>query len=470
MGKISVVVPIVTALVGAVAAAGIAQYLRRSRPALIIDELSRSADLVPYSAAAVVNTELVSALQDTEFIAPPTFGDRVSETDYIASMKVALDEVEVAIESLPEVTRVAGTLSDCLQREDYDDFKAHFARETRRIWFVLLGACVRGKFDYEGPAPAPLREPTTDPSMESDDDFVTGSDDPESGTVSIAPSLSDYPGVFTEGSPEAASVKFWHPNWVEEVVRDKEGDFWIPLAGPLSLVFQWTSGPNPSQLLNARTFAMRTAVAFASSHLTDLRAIANYLLTVERTNRPVLEDLRRRLGNEVREYERVVVKGFVANRGGSAVTVTNSGRLFVGLLGYSFADEQRNLRSLASDQQVDMYIGADKGEGNPAFGAAITVEAGAVSRFVATSKKRLQDLPECAVLARALDGGERTCYLGTMVVSQRHRFSRQPRSRSQFKPTYTAPQPFRDSASQVHVPERHGLIARISRGRRANRV
>jgi hypothetical protein len=449
---VNVAVPVVSALVGAVSAAFLAQYLRRSRPALIIDELSRSPNVTPHSTGATVNPNLVNACKENPFISRfilPANEERILEKDYISAIHGVLDQAEIAIEDLPAITEAARSLSDCLQRKDYDGFQYVFSRETFRLWPPLIGGYIRGQFKYGSSGPVPLRDGLPEASIETDE---------ASQAVTVTPNLAMYSDVEGEFNNETQGLECSHPSWGQSIVEDKDGDFLIPVAGPINLTFLWRQNVGPAQLLRARSFAMRTAVAFASFHEPDLRDIANFLLNVERESLSMLESLQRDLWDELHEYERIVIKGFITNRGGSPVTVTNAGRLFIGLAGYSFTDDERTLKSLTGDHQVDMSIGADREDGTPAFNSSITVDAGGVSRFVATSKKRIQELEEPKVLVRALTGGERTCYLGTMVVSQGSRVLGRARSKTQFKATYTAPRPFRDSATEIEVLPQHGVF------------
>lgn len=441
----AIAIPIVAALVGAVAATALAHFFRRSRPALIIDELSRLAEIAPLSIGVAVNSDLVTACKESEFVASRPFSvqrDSWSEKDYITAVESALEDVENAIKGLPAVTEVARTLSDCLQREDYDGFLYQFSRDLWRLWRPLLMGRIRGEFTYQSMQPVPLLSQEEDQPSEVDDRV----------TLVVRP-LAGYEGVTTAAS-ESGEREYSHPEWSENISEDREGDFWIPLEGPANVLFQWKDFVSAAQALRGRAFAMRTAVSFASRYVPDLRDIANFLLSFEQRKLPELESLELRLRDELRQYERVVIKGFVANKGGSPVTVTDSGRLFVALYGYSFTDEHRALKSIAGDHEIDMCIGAERDDEDPAFGSAITVDAGGVSRFVAVSRKRIKDLPDAGVVMKAFTGGERECYLGTMVVSQGSRLSGRRRTRSQFRPTYTAPRPFRDSADEVQVPPR----------------
>lgn len=455
-----VAIPIASAILGAIVGTLFTQYIRRAKPALIIDELSRSPDVTPHKTGAVPNLDLAAACAESEFIPSELslarHDERVSEQEYVESIHAILDQAELAIEGLPAISDVARTLNDSLQRSDYATFQATFGREFLRLWPPLIVGYSRGKFEYETLGPPSLRN-SADPSL----DNTEISDDYISDDYDGVPNLRERPGVQTNVNSESGSVEFRHPAWKHIIVEDSDGDFLIPLSGPRNLVFPWRY-VSAAQQARARIFSMRTAISFASNYEPDLQEFTNFLLALENDNRAPLESLQQRLNEELLKYERIVIKGFVANRGGSPVTVTNTGRLFVGLAGYAFTDNERTLKSLAGDHEIEMRIGADRDEGRPAFDSAITVEGGSVARFVATSTKRIRDLPDPAILVRAMTGGERKCYLGTMVVSQGRGLVGQSQSKSQLTPSYTDPQPFRDSAAEVRVPPRsEGHIARL---------
>jgi hypothetical protein len=427
-----------------------------------VDELVRSPDVTPHEAGAVPNLDLAAACADNEFI--PTelslarHDERVSEKEYVERLHAVLDQAEISIEGLPAITDVARTLSDYLQRADYSGFQSTFGREFLRLWPPLIVGYARGRFDYRTSGPLPLSHAQQAQPSESDDDTET---------ILNGSGLSGYDGVVSRSSVESRSTEFSHADWKHTIVQDSEGDVYIPLTGPRNLIFPWRY-VSVAQQANARVFALRTAVSVASDYTADLQAVTNYLLSIEERSRPLLESLRGRLEEELRQYERIVVKGFVANRGGVPVTITNAARLFVELSGYSFTDAERILRSHGGDQEIEMVIGADREDAEPAFDSAVTVSGGSVARFAATSKRRLQDLPDPEILVGAMMGGERKCYLGTMTVSQgRSRIGRS-RSRSQLVPAYTERQPFRDSTSDVQVPPRGpggvaGLAAHLGR-------
>ena len=464
----SVIVPIAAAIAGAFAAGLLAQFARRPRPILIVDELSRSPDVTPRRTGAVPNLDLAAACTENEFL-PSSLSlaspdERVSEKDYVERLHAALDQTEISIEGLPGITGVARTLNDCLQRQDFATFRATFSRELTRLWPLLMLGNIQQRFRYDEEPPTstkPRRAAASDQSIvvSSTSEPIVAAEDPPEG-----PSLTSFPGVHTRSTTDGQTTEYTCDRWQHAVVQEGEMYF-IPLSGPANLLFSW-NWVSAAQKLRSQSFSMRTAVAFASNYSQDLQQITNFLLTVEEQNRTRLETLRTQLAEELRQYERIVVKGFVANQGGSPVTVTNTARLFVKMEGYSFTDQDRTLRSFAKDPEIEMIIGGDREEADPAFDSAITVSGGSVARFAAASKERIQEMPDPEILLRAMTGGERECYLGTMTVSQGQSRFGKARSRSQLTPSYTEPQPFRDSASEVPVPPRApGRVGEI-----ANRI
>jgi hypothetical protein len=452
----SALVPIGAAIAGAVAAALAAQYFRRARPIIIVDEISRSPDTAPRPSTAVPDLELATACLESGF--PAEFLDqqqekRITEAEYVKWIRTALEQAENALDGLPALHRAAIRLNDSLQREDFNEFEATFSRELLRVWPSLLVGYRKGELRFDGPPPAPLSDPpTASPVKEGDQEFW------------VTNTLDKLPNVRTEVVPNANVIVLSHSRWNKQVVQDKDGELIIAQTGPRNLAFPWTWA-SPSQQPGAKALATRIAVSFAATYVSDLQQVVNFLLKVEQRDHPMLESLCARLKAELHKYERIVIKGNIANRGGSPVTVTTAGRLFVGMAGYSFTDDARTLKSHPTDEEIEMVVGAERPEAEPLFDSPITVDAGDVKRFVATSAIRLQGLRCADILIGAMTSGERKAYLGTMVVSPERPLLRRSRSRSQFTATYTDPQPFRDSAAEVRVPPRQtgGLLGRIAR-------
>lgn len=446
----SAFIPIGAAVAGAIVAALAAQYFRRARPIIIIDEISRSPDTAPRPSTAVPDLELAAACQESGFVAE--FLDqqdkRITEAEYVKWVRTALEQADSAMNGLPALHRTAVKLNESLHRGDFDEFEATFSRELLRVWPSLLVGYRKGELTFDGPPPAPLSDPPTASLAEDGDQEFW-----------IANTLDKLPNVRSEIVPDANVIVVSHPGWNKKIVQDKEGELLIAQSGPRNLAFPWTWA-SPSQQPGAKAFATRIAVSFAATHVADLQQVVNFLLKVEQRDHPQLESLCARLESELRKYERIVIKGNIANRGGSPVTVTTAGRLFVGMAGYSFTDDTRTLKSYPTDDEIEMVVGAERPEAEPLFDSPITVDAGDVKRFVATSAARIQGLRYAEILLGAMTSGERKAYLGTMVVSPQRRVLRRSRSRSQFTATYTDPQPFRDSAAEVRVPpkQRGGLL------------
>jgi hypothetical protein len=426
-------------------AATVAQYYRRARPTIVVDEISRSPDTIPHQSSAVPNLDLAAACEENDFVAGPMAEareKRISEEQYVVCVHNALDQAETAMDGLPALHSAAEKLSDCLQREDFADFEATFSRELVRFWPSLTGAQRKGEFNFQGTPPDPLAQMPIAPPVDKDNN-----------PIPLIPGLLEYPDVQAEVSADAEAFVLTHFSWKKQIVQDKNGELLIPLGGTRNLAFPWRF-LNTSQQPKAQVFAMRTAVSFASCYKPDLQQFTNFLLKVEQHDRPELELLRTRLEAELHAYERIVVKGNIANRGGSPVTVTTAGRLFIGLAGYSFTDQTRNLKSHPTDEEVEMVVGADRPGVDPSFESSITIDPESVTRFVATSATRIKDLRYGEVLLSLMTSGERECYLGTMIVSPHKRMLGRRRQQSQFTPFYTYPQAFRDSTAEVQVPPR----------------
>ncbi|HSK49805.1 MAG TPA: hypothetical protein VK889_04840 [Solirubrobacterales bacterium] len=435
-----VLIPLLTAVVGAVLSAALAQYYRRARPVVIIDEISRSPDVTPGETIAPVNQDLAAAGESwLDFGVKPLEADKptLSEVAYVSQLKAILSGVEGVIEGLPAITKSAEGLDGFLQRGEHAEFEALFSVEINTLWKLLLGAHRKGEFEYSGTPPAPLSEM---------------SEEREGGTRET-PRLTAYPGTTSEYNRDIGTSVIRHPAWTKQIVYDSEGDFLIPLPGSRNLYLPW-SLVTVSQRPKAFAFSMRTAIAFASFHKEDLQELTNYLLKVERQNRVPLEAFRAQLENELRLYDRIVVKGNIANRGGSPVTVTTDGCLFVALAGYSSSSDKRTLKLHPANEEIEMAIGSDRPGEEPGFESSMTIPEGSVTRFISTSVSRIHSLENAEVLQGLMTSGERSCYLGAMIVSPRRGLFRSVQPDSQFSPTYTDPRPFRDSAVGTRVPPR----------------
>ncbi len=413
---------------------------------VIIDEITLSASPTPSSTVAVPNLGLAAQCKDSEFVTVE-LGPRVAigETEYIDRLRKALAEVKSAGDDLPALHAVAEELNGCLQRDDYDEYAEVFSRESPRIWPSLISARARGDFAYEGSGPPPLNWKTVS---------NRATENPEK---TIDPyDLTEHSMVAVEINPRKDRV-LRHPEWANDILIDASGEFIMPIDGPRDLGLPWTNVQS-SQRAKAYVFALRTAVAVAARCENDLQQVTSFLLKVDRNHISTLKDLRAGLEEELDRYDRLVVKGIIANMGGSPVSATNKAKLFINLSGQSFTQkvdgDKSKSREHRKDEAVKMCLGSEGPGRTYDFESSVTVEGKSVCRFIASSTEPVTQLSYASALLGAMTGGDRKCYLGAMVVSPRGLLSKMLRGDTNFTPCYSAPIDFRDSESDLRVPDR----------------
>lgn len=440
------VTPLLAVILGSLLTAWIGYLIRRGRPVVIIDEITLSASPTPNSAVAVPNLRLAARCKDSEFVTVD-LGPRVAigETEYIDRLRKALAEVKTASDDLPALQKVAKELNGCLQRNDYEEYAEVFSRESPRIWPSLISARARGEFAYRGEGPPPINWATVS-SMATDN--PTETIDPYDLTANST--------VAVEKTPCDDRV-LRHTAWANDILIDAEGEFIMPIDGPRDLGLPWTKVQS-SQRAKAYVFALRTAVAVAAKCKDDLQQVTTFLLKVDREHSSKLKDLRMRLGRELDRYDRLVVKGIIANMGGSPISATNKAELFIDLSGQAFTEKVGDDKSMSrehpKDEAVRMCLGAEGPERKYDFESSLTVEGKTVSRFIASSTEPVTQLSYAPALLGAMTGGDRKCYLGAMIVSPPGFFSKLFRGGTNFTPCYSAHLGFRNSESDLRVPNR----------------
>jgi hypothetical protein len=440
------VLPLVSVLFGSLLTAWIGYLIRRARPVVIIDEITLSASPTPSSTVAVPNLGLAARCKDSEFVTVD-LGPRVAigETEYIDRLRKALAEVKTASADLPALHKVADELNDCLQRNDYGEYAEVFSRESPRIWPSLISARARGEFAYRGEGPPPLNWETVKSRATANPDKTIDPYD-----------LTENSMVAVEKTPCEDRV-LRHAGWANDILIDKEGEFIMPIDGPRDLGLPWTKVQS-SQRAKAYVFALRTAVAVAAKCKNDLQQVTTFLLKVDREHSSKLKDLRTRLERELDRYDRLVVKGIIANMGGSPVSAANRAKLFINLSGQAFAkkveDDKSKSREHRKNEAVKMCLGSESPGRKYDFESSLTVEGKAVSRFIASSTEPVTQLSYAPALLGAMTGGDRKCYLGAMVVAPRGVLSKLLRGDTNFTPCYSAHIDFRNSESDLRVPDR----------------
>lgn len=413
---------------------------------IIIDEIGLSASPTPQATVAVPNLELAALCDDSEFV-NVELGPRepIDEAVYVDRLRKALDEVKTARADLPALDAVAKSLSECLQLNEFGQYAETFSRESTRIWPSLISARGRGGFSYCGEGPPPVNWEQAARRASNGAKRTANPHD-----------LTTYAGVATEETPRKDTV-LRHKKWASDIIIDANDEFVMPIDGPRDLGFPWTDVKS-GQRAKAYLFAMRTAVAIAAEYRPDLEQLTAFLRKVKQGHAPKLEELQTKLEGELKHYDRVLVKGIIANRGGSPVSATNTAKLFVYLAGQSFSEKLGDGKSRSQEHKKDvalkMRLGSDDPGSKHDFESSLTVEGKTVTRFIASSTEPVSALPYGRALLAAMTGGDRECYLGAMVVSPRSWWARLVRDDSHFSPCYTDSLRLRDSEAELRVPRR----------------
>jgi hypothetical protein len=430
---------------------------------VIIDEITLSASPAPKGTVAIPNLRLAARCEDSEFVTVELGPrDAITETEYVDRLRKALAEVKTAGGDLPALHQVATELNDCLQRGDYMEYAEVFSRESPRIWPSLISARARGEFGYQGEGPPPLNwEKATRVAVNG----ANGPVDPYD--------LTTHSKVAVEKTPLRDRV-LRHESWANDILIDADGEFVMPIDGPRDLFFPWTDVPS-GQRAKAYVFALRTAVAVAAKCDNDLQQVTSFLLKVNKQHASTLKDLRTRIEKELDRYDRLVVKGIIANMGGSPVSVTNTANLFVALSGQTFTETLDGEKSITQkhprDEAIKMCLGSEGANKTFDFESSLTVEGKTVTRFIASSTESVMHLSSAAALLPAMMGGNRKCYLGVMIVSPRSLIDRLLRDKTNFTPCHSSPLDFSNSESELQVLDREArrwrnrVRARIARQR-----
>ncbi len=460
-------VSILAVILGSLLTAALGALIRRARPVIIVDEIGLWASPTPQSTVAVPNLGLAALCADSEFVTVELGPrDAIDEAEYVVRLRKALDEVKTASADLPALHEVAVDLNECLQRGDFIDYAEIFSRESPRIWPSLISARGRGGFDYCGEGPPPI------------DSTQAGEPGGNGASAAANPyDLTALQEVSVETTPKEDRV-LRHESWASDIVIDADGEFIMPIDGPRDLGFPWTKVKS-GQRAKAYAFAMRTAVAVAAEHKADLQQLTSFLLKIKRQHAHTLEEVQAKLEAELKRYDRLRIKGIIANRGGSPVSAINTAQLFVRLAGQTYverlADGKPRSLEHKKDEKVKMRLGSDDAGGAYDFDSSLTVEGKGVTRFIASSTEPVSSLRCNPALLAAMTGGGRECYLGVMVVSPRSWWTRLVRDNANFSPCYTDPLQLRNSEEEQRIPRREEwrrrsrIRAKLGRGRRGGK-
>lgn len=479
----AVIIPIVAAVVGATAAS-LAAFLRdRARPTIVVDEIRRSPNVIPDDSVVLPQLELISDCDDSPFLAVDQLPDKPQGTQYVAFLDSLLEQIDNALDRLPRIEAAGAELSRCVTRQDFPYLDSFFTRQQKLVSSFVIGAAIRGEFQYD-PAPngswslglAQLAEamsqgglPAAAPRL---DDRLPGARAPvQQAVASVGHGQPDgHRELADDGSPQcfrdtvadvsAGGVRLRLPGWRHDLFVDPDGDFVIPLSGPRNLVFPASNVPS-ARRGEGRAVAAWIAAAFGSRNRDDLLTLAQFLSHARERYSDRLVDLRRRILEERTQFERLVIRGTIANSGGSSFSITNRGRLFIRLQGkrYTADDGERAVVRYPSDEELPLRVALDHGKDKRSFDEPLLVEPGSVVRFVAASTTPIPRLACADVLIASMAGGDRTCYVGLNGAARGQRRVLRRKRSSQFGYYYSGDQPFLDYREDVTIPPkgRRGL-------------
>ncbi len=348
------------AILGGIAGAFYSNHLKRARPSISLDKVAVTNDGIPGNAIATVNRSLVQQLNIADFTQSTFSGPgKTRETDYIKFLLRCKESLEGGLEiDLPAIISVTEQLRSELASDNFLEFEKIWSVFQTDLWPRIEGAYIQGRLAMVGPVP-------------------------------------DYNSL---------------PN-VHDIIVDDDGDLYIGLVGALNIGF--IVRRNHPQSQKSKAIATRMANAFKYRIKADLQHVVNFLRDDAQKSESATENLLADLNRELAEYQRFNIEGQVGNSGSAPLSVLNHGALFVRLAGFPYrSDEDGRERRLAGDLALEVVVGNEEGN----FGSPITVPQGGVARFVATSRLKISEVDNWAVVRSAFNGGERRCYAGLVTV------------------------------------------------------
>jgi hypothetical protein len=163
-----------------------------------------------------------------------------------------------------------------------------------------------------------------------------------------------------------------------------------------------------------------------------------------------LRALRQDIDKELEKHQKLVIKGQINNSGGSPFSVTNAGRAFVGIKGYTYTYTDRNGNNheitYSDDILIDVLIADTQRISDPTsdiYDSPISLAPGDVKRFIAVSKQRIEEIDQDGGVQRAFEGAQKPFYLGVLTV---------PSSGDEPRPEYSETQEFRNWEKKHEIP------------------
>jgi hypothetical protein len=360
---------------------------------------------------------------------------KMDEKEYVNCLENAAREIEEAQDHLlASVEVIAKKLNDYVNRERYERFLKVWAEEQQVIWPLLNIIVLREEAPWGGPPTSSNRDYEELVVPHSTDAGDYGEIDvDEYGDVYIHLNVSRIP-------PFSRSLSF--PWSGQRALAAAQGD---PIAPVAHYIDQVRAPEKKREKL--RILAINTAHAVSTGDQEYLRKITNLLYEAAQGYREQLKTLHKRVEEELKKNDRLVVQGQISNTGGSPFSVLNNGKLFVQTKGHPYTEGEGDDR-VQSYYEKDTEIPVVLPNSEEHYGVPISIKQGEVFRFFAVSEQRIEQLEHCRVLLDIFSAGARSCFLGVPVsLPGRSRRRQQPR-------IYTPLRLFRDWKTGVDVPRK----------------
>ncbi|SNS97453.1 hypothetical protein SAMN04488107_4506 [Geodermatophilus saharensis] len=399
--------PVLYALVGALAGGAFSYWLQRPRVVLVVDNIRLTADFSSDREQTKVNQALGQLLtqyeRDLGFQAIASKGS-ATEREYVEALVKATAALEDEIHYLlPRVLDTAQQFRDHLLSEDYDLAGQTFARNSDILWDPFAEAFLRSQFDL---LPQGWGDKLPDP--------------PDERT-----SEGTYHRIRWHSNPDYYSVEMPGAFHARFVIR----------------------GPG------LKSLAFRLASALATRNRSELFAVALKLRTIAQTRMKTAADLAALVAQELDPYRRFVVEGLVGNPGRSSFSVSNRSKLIVEMRGY-----RSQAGTLSRDVEMMLTLGtapAGAVEGTIDYSTPVMVQPGQSRRFTCVSSQYARNMEAAEQLLRSFEGGDRQCYLVVASI----------RRRGDYRPIYSRRLLFRDLVNAAKLPPRRSLTRGVVRSR-----
>jgi hypothetical protein len=418
-------------IIGALFGAWVSKRLSYPEPIILIDRIEISSKEGRSDEIPKLNKELINHCNTNPFLSPITF-ETMYEQEYLDCLRKALNEIQEALDyKLQALKEVAVGIRENLAARDYEAIEKIWVQEQDNVWLPIVRAVSRKEYEsvFQNPAPDYTKQQkhreVTEMDTEKDHSFV----------VKLPKSIYDLYFWFFKNSLSAAEDK---------------------------------------------AFAQRIANAFATYNQDELNELNHLINKIVSDHEARLSELHHDVSKELEKYNRFVIKGQISNTGGTPFSVLTRGKVFILAKGYPYPDLDSHGHAITSnlsrDIAIDLQLFGNNNQNIPIVvqadtkddyekcknwfsvsqNSSISVQPGAICRFVGVSEQYVSDLQEIGiVLPKLFEAGERDFYLAVSVILP---------GKEPVKTYYTAPQIFRNIAQTVKIiPKKQDWIVQLSK-------